>query len=119
MLDYAAPATVLAARINGLFPWPACSVEIDGQPVKFGLAEATSVTTTATPGTVVVAGPTTLQIATGAGLLVVHRLQRPGGRMLPASEFLRGFPIEQGRVLPSYALPILVDTKPFPVVRKG
>ena len=119
VLDFAAPAAVLAARINGLFPWPACSVEIDGQPVKFGLAEATSATTTATPGTVVVAGPTTLQIATGAGLLVVHRLQRPGGRMLPASEFLRGFPIEQGRVLPSYALPILVDTKPFPVVRKG
>ena len=111
---------MLAARINGLFPWPACSVEIDGQSVKFGLAEAAeATTTTATPGSVVVAGPTTLQIATGAGLLVVHRLQRPGGRMLPASEFLRGFPIGQGRVLPSHALPTLVDTKPFPVARKS
>ena len=45
--------------------------------------------------------------------------QRPGGSMLRATDFLRGFPIEQGRVLPTYALPILADTKPFPVDRKG
>lgn len=118
-LDFTAPATVLAARINGLFPWPACSVEIDGQPVKFGLAEASAVSASAAPGTVVAGNPATLQIATGAGTLVVHRLQRPGGKMLPAAEFLRGFPIEEGRGLVSQALPTLVDTKPFPIVRKS
>jgi len=43
-----------------------------------------------------------LRIATGEGWLVPRTLQRPGGRMLPIGDFLRGFPIpEQAR----FALP--------------
>ena len=48
-----------------------------------------------------------LDVATGMGLLRIHELQRPGGRMLPASDFLRGYSIEVGEVLlsvPSYSL---------------
>jgi methionyl-tRNA formyltransferase len=36
--------------------------------------------------------PLGLLVATGGGVLRVRRLQRPGGRMLGAPEFLRGFP---------------------------
>ena len=39
VLDFTAPAAVLAARINGLNPWPGCTVEIAGQMVKLGLAD--------------------------------------------------------------------------------
>lgn len=43
-----------------------------------------------------------LRIATGEGWLVPRTLQRPGGRMLPIGDFLRGFPIpEEAR----FALP--------------
>ena len=48
-----------------------------------------------------------LDVATGLGLLRIHELQRPGGRMLPVSEFLRGYSIEVGEVLlsvPSHPL---------------
>ena len=38
-LDFAAPAAALAARINGLFPWPGCVAEINGVVVKLGLAD--------------------------------------------------------------------------------
>jgi methionyl-tRNA formyltransferase len=38
-LDFSAPASELAARINGLFPWPACSVVIHGRPIELGLAD--------------------------------------------------------------------------------
>jgi methionyl-tRNA formyltransferase len=38
-LDFAAPATALAARCNGLFPWPACSFEFAAQPIKIGQAD--------------------------------------------------------------------------------
>lgn len=120
-LDFAAPAATLAARINGLFPWPACSVEIGGQPVKFGLAEVAAerettpgVATVSTPaGTVLGADTDGLRIATGEGVLRVRRLQRPGGKMLPAAEFLRGFPLAAGTVLPSRPLPALVAAAPF------
>jgi len=53
-------------------------------------------------------------LATGAGVLRVRRLQRPGGRMLPAGEFLRGFPVSAGALLRSAPMPPLVAREPFP-----
>jgi methionyl-tRNA formyltransferase len=37
VLDFAAPAAVLAARINGLFPWPCCAVETRAGRFRGGL----------------------------------------------------------------------------------
>lgn len=108
-LDFAAPAARLAARVNGLFPWPGCTVEINGAPVRLGLAEAADRgPPEAAPGTVLAADARGLRVATGEGALRLLRLQRPGGRMLPAAEFLRGFSIPAGTVLPSAPMPPLV-----------
>lgn len=117
-LDFSKSAAELAARINGLFPWPACSVEIDGQPIKFGLADTLSAdvpspATVTAPGTTVESANGTLWISTGNGILRVRQLQRPGGRMLAAAEFLRGFPIREGTPLPSRAMTVLVGTSPL------
>lgn len=115
-LDFSAPASVLAARINGLFPWVACNLEVDGQLVKIGLAEALTDTGksdgdfVSAPGTVLGADADGLLIATGKGVLRVRRMQRPGGRMLPAQEFLRGFAIPAGVRLPSRPMPVLLKT---------
>lgn len=168
VLDFAAPAVVLAARINGLFPWPACTIEIAGVPVKFGCASAegdrrchstgdqspldsrhpigdttagmlsASIGETSPPkeqchligdksgpvtgprsgesieaGVVMGADQTALRIGSGEGVLRVHRLQRPGGKMLAAPEFLRGFPIAAGTRLSSRPMPALVAATPF------
>ena len=110
VLDFATPAAGLAARINGLFPWPACAVEINGQLVKFGLADV-AMGEVASPGEVLGADRDGLLIATGAGVLRVRRLQRPGGRMLDAGEFLRGFPVAKGTRLPSRPMPPLVTVR--------
>ena len=115
-LDFGRPAAELAARINGLNPWPAAQVEWQGQPLKFGLADA--VAGAAGPGVVAGADEHGLLIGTAAGLLRVRRLQRPGGRMLAAGEFLRGSPVAAGTVFEARAMAALVDTKPFPVVKK-
>lgn len=113
-LDFNRPAAELAARINGLFPWPACAVEIGGQAVKLGRADALSGSEVAyAPGDVLGADAAGLLIATGQGILRIHRLQRPGGRMLAAGEFLRGFPIAAGTRLASHAMPPLVAREPF------
>lgn len=124
VLDFTAPAAALAARINGLNPWPGCSVEIAGQPVKLGLADAVGQPETGesasaqTPGTVLGHEADALLVATGQGVLRLRRLQRPGGKMLPAGEFLRGFPVAPGTVLPSRPMPPLVAAQPFSY-RKG
>lgn len=114
-LDFAAPACALAARINGLNPWPAAQVEWRGQALKFGLADALSeMGPEVAAGTVLGADEAGLLIATGAGVLRVRRLQKPGGRMLAAAEFLRGSPIAQGTVFASRSMAPLVASQPFP-----
>ncbi|HET7536503.1 MAG TPA: methionyl-tRNA formyltransferase [Candidatus Didemnitutus sp.] len=120
-LDFTAPAAALAARINGLMPWPGCAVEVNSQPVKFGLADVAPVDVadnlkikSGEPGTILGSDSEGLLIATGAGVLRARKLQRPGGKMLPAGEFLRGFPLAAGVVLPSTSMTALVAREPFP-----
>lgn len=123
VLDFSAPAHLLAARINGLFPWPGCGFEVNGQLVKLGLADVAerheSSTTSAAvkenvglvgaaPGNVLGADAEGLLVAAGAGVLRLRKLQRPGGRMLLAAEFLRGFAIAPGTQLPLRPMPALV-----------
>ena len=112
VLDFSAPARVLAARINGLFPWPACAVEINGVSVKLGLADAVDTPgESGAPGEVQGADADGLLVGTSLGLLRVRKLQRPGGKMLPASEFLRGFALAPGTRIASQPMPPLVTAR--------
>ena len=113
VLDFAANAPVLAARINGLFPWPGCTVDVNGTPVKLGLADAEIRFgdlghNTSVPGTVLGTDDQGLFVVTGRGTLRLRKLQRPGGKMLPTADFLRGFPIRPGTSLPSRPMSLLV-----------
>jgi methionyl-tRNA formyltransferase len=111
-LDFTAPAPVLAARINGLYPWPGCSMEIAGQEVRLGLADVAGESAAgADPGAVLGADSHGLLVAAGRGVLRVRRMQRSGGRMLGAAEFLRGFPIATGTRIASRPMPPLVSTR--------
>ena len=116
VLDFNAPAATLARRINGLMPWPGCAVVINGQTVKLGLADVGSPLDyqPAGAGAVIGTDADSLLVGTGQGTLRLRLLQRPGGRMLPAAEFLRGFPIAAGTLLPSVPMPPLVARQPFP-----
>jgi methionyl-tRNA formyltransferase len=113
VLDFSAPAARLASRINGLHPWPSVSLEIAGSPVRLGLADALAAAVGEPPGTIVGRDSEGLHVATGSGILRLRRMQRPGGRMLGAAEFLRGFPVVAGTVLASRPMPPLVSDSPF------
>jgi len=54
-----------------------------------------------------------LLVDTGQGLLRLRQLQRPGGKMLAAAEFLRGFPVPTATALPSQPMAPLVAARPF------
>ncbi len=114
VIDFAAPASAIAARINGLFPWPGCSIELNGQLVKLGLADALETSGAALPGCVLGADQDGLLIQAGSGTARLRRLQRPGGKMLSAAEFLRGFPVEAGTRIASREMPVLCLTTPHP-----
>jgi methionyl-tRNA formyltransferase len=111
VLDFAASAALLAARVNGLNPWPGVSLELGPERVKVGLAEADATGSTERPGTVIASDGRALSVAAGQGVLRLLRLQRPGGRMLPAADFLRGHPVAAGTVIPSTPMPPLVTRR--------
>jgi methionyl-tRNA formyltransferase len=113
VLDFSAPAPVLAARINGLHPWPSVSVDIAGDSIKLGLADAVEGAAPAVPGIVTGSDGDGLLVATGSGVLRLRRLQRPGGRMLAAPDFLRGFPVPAGTEIASRPMPPLSSPAPF------
>lgn len=114
VIDFRAPARVLAARVNGLHPWPGVRIKHGGDVLRLGGAVVSSNQPAAQvpPGTVLVGEGSTLRVATEDGVLELTRLQRPGGKMLPASEFLRGYPIAGGTLLPSEPMPQLVTSRP-------
>ncbi|MCY1384658.1 hypothetical protein D9M69_729440 [compost metagenome] len=52
----------------------------------------------AAPGTVVSADATGVAVAASDATVVLTELQRPGGKRLPAADFLRGFDLKAGQV---------------------
>ena len=99
-LDFNQSADSLDCRVRAFRPWPGAYFDHGGTRIKVGQAAGGGLDETALPGTVLAAG-NHLDVATGEGLLRIYELQRPGGRMLPAKEFLKGYPIALGTVLPS------------------
>lgn len=119
VLDFRRPAAELAARVNGLAPWPGTVISAGGQEIRIGLADAADGTLSAAPGSVLGADSGGLLVATALGAVRFRRLQRAGGRMLPAADFLRGFPIPPGTTLASVPMPQLVSRTPFPRPRRS
>lgn len=111
-LDFASPAEVLDRRVRALEGWPGSAFTHRGETVKVGAAEVADGSGEA--GTVLAAGRSGVLIACGERALLITRLQRPGGRMLPAAEFLSGHPFVIGERIESAPMPPLVSVAPFP-----
>lgn len=114
-LDFHREARTLACRVAALEGWPGSTFEHRGVIIKVGAAahEDESVPGLA-PGTVHTADRRGVRVVCGRGVLVLTRLQRPAGKMLPAAEFLSGHPLAAGEVLASHPMPALVSDRPFP-----
>ena len=114
-IDFNFSASVLASRINGLNPWPSASFILNAQAIKIGQADSLNspIHTDKLPGTVLGSDDCGLLIQCKEGILRLRKLQRPGGRMLSATEFLRGYPVETGVVLESKSMRALVSDSFF------
>jgi methionyl-tRNA formyltransferase len=86
--------------VRAFDPFPGASSVIGGEVVKLWAARADESHGdggNAAPGTVLDAAPGGIRVATGAGQLIATELQRPGGKRLPAADFLRGFDLKAGQ----------------------
>ncbi len=90
LIDWTQAAALLARRIRAFDPFPGAHTLWQGQSLKLWSAVALDTPSTAPPGQVVQASPQGLDVATGAGVLRVLQLQKPGGKRLGVADFLRG-----------------------------
>ena len=81
----------------GLTPWPGAYTYLDGKTLK--VCRARVGTASGTPGTVLRADKTGIEIACNGGSLIVEELQLEGRKRLPAAEFLAGCRLEPGTLL--------------------
>lgn len=96
-LDFTQSAISLDRKIRAFNPFPAALAHFNGVPIKIWRAEMISTTSGLPPGHLVAANAQDgVIVVCGDGLLRLHELQKPGGKRLPAGEFLKGFPMEGG-----------------------
>jgi methionyl-tRNA formyltransferase len=93
-LDFAMDAEALARKVRAFTPFPGAQGVVDGTVIKLWGAEPMADGNAAAPGTVLAADAQQgIVVACGAGALRLTELQKPGGKRLPAAEFLKGFPL--------------------------
>ncbi len=104
-IDWALPVAVIQRRIRAFDPFPGASTVLAGEAVKLWKSEIDSKPrpSDAGIGTILSANSEGVRVVCGDGVLRVTELQRPGGKRLPAADFLRGFPLSAGAAFASPA----------------
>jgi methionyl-tRNA formyltransferase len=94
-IDWTETADRLERRIRAFNPWPVCWCDMAGERCRIWMAKAELLSPPREAGEVLQADAAGIVVACGLGQLRITQLQRPGGRILSAQEFL------QQRTLPS------------------
>ncbi|MFN3883921.1 MAG: methionyl-tRNA formyltransferase [Rhodocyclaceae bacterium] len=94
-IDWSQPADVIERRLRAFDPFPGCTAELAGTTLKLWHAELAA--GKGAPGEILAIWPDGIVVACGEGALKLTELQKPGGRRLPAADFLRGFPLAAGQ----------------------
>jgi methionyl-tRNA formyltransferase len=95
LFDWNQHADVLERAIRGYFPFPVAHTAFKGTAIKLlrahiGPQEAAS------PGTILTVNKSEIVVACRQGTLALEVLQKPGGKPLPAGQFVQGFPLKVG-----------------------
>lgn len=96
-LNWQLPAETLARQVRAFDPFPGAFAVLDGEPLKIWAATPVAAPKTALPGEIIQITPNAVTIACGADALTVTQWQKPGGKRLAVSEFLKGFTLREGQ----------------------
>ena len=97
LLDFSQPAPELSRKIRAFNPFPGAHAPVNGVTIKLWSAQALDAPPVGQPGTVSIDAQGGVVIACGCGSLCVLEMQKPGGKRLPAAEFLKSFPLASQR----------------------
>lgn len=93
-LDWSRPAAELERRLRAFDPFPGAHFSLGDQAVKVWRAEV--IGAAGLPGEVLAADAAGITVACGEQALRLTQLQRPGGKRVPAREFLAAQPLSAG-----------------------
>lgn len=91
-LDWRRPAAELERCVRAFNPRPGATLVVAGRELKVWAAEALATPASREPGTVLAAGATGIDVATGAGVLRLRRVQAPGRRPVAAAAYVNAVP---------------------------
>jgi methionyl-tRNA formyltransferase len=98
-LDWARPAAELDRMVRAFDPYPGAETRLAASPLKIWSAKP--VPGSGAPGTVLALDGGAMVVACGQHALAVREVQRPGGKRMAITEFLRGAKLARGDVLES------------------
>jgi methionyl-tRNA formyltransferase len=87
-LDFSRPASELGRKVRAFNPWPVAEAEIAGERIRVWSAVALPGPRFPAPGAMVAASKRGIDIGCGEGVLRVLTLQRAGGRVIDAADYL-------------------------------
>jgi methionyl-tRNA formyltransferase len=94
-LDWRQSAQALSDKVRAFNPWPVAETELDGERVRIYQARVLPGSAgEAPPGTLVAASKAGIDIACGDGVLRLLSIQRDGGRVLSAADYLNARPLK-------------------------
>jgi len=80
-------AKQLEHQVRAFNPWPVAKTTFDGKPLRIWFAKALDEKTDLSPGVLLRADVSGIDVATGDGVLRLLMLQLPGGRQLSVADF--------------------------------
>ncbi len=96
-IDWQQAPREIACRISGVTPWPGAYTSLEGKMLKLFKAAAGS--GSGTPGTVIRADRSGLEVACGGGSVLIGELQLEGKRRMAVGDFLAGYRLLPGALL--------------------
>ena len=99
-IDWTLPVAQMERRIRAFDPFPGASTQLGADTLKLWRAQVDPAPRPfdAQPGQILTADADGVCVAAGDGVLRLTELQRPGGKRLPAAQFLLGTPLAVGTV---------------------
>jgi len=97
-IDWAQPAQAIVRRVRAFNPFPVANSCLGGETLKIWAAQVGGEVLSSTPkfGTIMAVAHTGIAVAATNFEVILTELQRPGGKRLPAADFLRGFDLQVG-----------------------
>ncbi|HVU81995.1 MAG TPA: methionyl-tRNA formyltransferase [Rhodanobacteraceae bacterium] len=89
-LDFSQPAIELGRKVRAFDPWPVAEADIEGERVRVwgALALPSPESRIPSPGSILAASKHGIDIACGEGVLRILKLQRAGGRVIGAADYV-------------------------------